>query len=71
LPVQSNPNKCISCGGCVSVCPANALELRGSDIVVDTERCIDCETCMKFCPVNALRKKQQEKGLIYPMENEE
>lgn len=71
MPVQSKPSRCISCGGCASVCPVNAIELRGNEIVIDAEKCIDCGICMKFCPVKALKEKDQEKGLIYPEEEKE
>ena len=47
--------KCCYCGGCVGVCPKDALELRETVIVVDNNRCVGCGTCVKFCPVDALR----------------
>lgn len=47
--------KCCYCGGCVGVCPVNALELRDTILFVDDEKCVKCGTCVKFCPVDALR----------------
>lgn len=71
MPVQANLNKCISCGGCVSVCPVNAIELKEKEITIDAEKCIDCKTCTELCPVSALKDKEQEKGTIYPIDEEE
>jgi len=54
MTVVADKDKCISCGGCVSVCPANALVL---DItpVCDPNKCINCSICVKFCPAGALK----------------
>lgn len=47
--------KCIACGGCVAVCPFNALELEaGREIKIDHEKCTRCGICTRFCPVGAL-----------------
>lgn len=56
MTVIVDKKKCLSCGGCVSVCPALALEMkRGIDVVCDPEKCINCALCVKFCPVGALK----------------
>lgn len=54
--ITVNQNKCCYCGGCVGVCPRDALELREITIVVDKNRCNNCGICVKFCPVGALSK---------------
>jgi digeranylgeranylglycerophospholipid reductase len=46
--------RCAYCGGCVSVCPVEALALAETRLVVD-ERCVDCGDCVSACPVGALR----------------
>jgi len=46
--------KCCYCGGCVGVCPKDALELQEVAIYVDSGRCVKCGACVKFCPVDAL-----------------
>lgn len=43
------------CGGCVSVCPVQALELRENVLYVDTKKCIDCGNCEKVCPAGAIK----------------
>lgn len=57
LVVNVDKTKCIYCGGCVSVCPVNALTLREVAIYCD-EKCTNCEICVKFCPVGALSIKK-------------
>jgi pyruvate formate lyase activating enzyme len=46
-------SKCIGCGTCVSVCPADALTLTASGIVTDTGRCTLCGKCAEICPTKA------------------
>jgi digeranylgeranylglycerophospholipid reductase len=45
---------CVYCGGCVSVCPVQALSLAETCLIVD-ERCMDCGDCVLACPTGALR----------------
>ena len=59
MSVKADRNKCIYCGGCVSVCPVNALTLKETRIEVDANKCIDCGACIKFCPVGALEKVEK------------
>lgn len=51
--------KCLYCGGCVGICPANALELKEIVLVVDESKCTKCGICVKFCPVAAIRRDDQ------------
>ncbi|MFH1788098.1 MAG: 4Fe-4S binding protein [Candidatus Altiarchaeota archaeon] len=46
--------KCLYCGGCVGICPVDAMELREVVIVVDEKACTRCGTCVKYCPVGAI-----------------
>jgi digeranylgeranylglycerophospholipid reductase len=47
-------DRCAYCGGCVSVCPVEALTLTETRLTVDAS-CIDCGDCVAACPVGALR----------------
>ena len=49
-----NNKKCMKCGGCVSVCPVAALDLKEC-IVHDEELCTLCGICEKACPVEAIK----------------
>ena len=46
--------KCIRCGGCVSVCPFGALELK-EQILHDGSLCTNCGICQNVCPVKAIK----------------
>ena len=45
---------CLACGGCISVCPQDAIAMIASKALVDKTRCISCEICIKTCPVGAI-----------------
>lgn len=45
--------KCIGCGTCVSVCPADALTLSANRISTDFNRCTLCGKCADACPTKA------------------
>ena len=45
--------RCCYCGGCVSVCPTDALTLAETRLTVNENR-TDCENCVFACPVGAL-----------------
>ncbi len=47
-------NRCLHCGGCVSVCPVAALELK-DNVVFDGKLCTLCGVCEKACPVEAIK----------------
>ncbi|ODS43089.1 MAG: ferredoxin [Candidatus Altiarchaeales archaeon IMC4] len=50
-----NKDRCCYCGGCVGVCPQNAMDLRETEIRI-SENCTRCGVCVKFCPAGALEK---------------
>jgi digeranylgeranylglycerophospholipid reductase len=52
-------SKCCFCGGCVSVCPVQALDLAENYLVVDAA-CSECGLCLASCPVGALRLESQD-----------
>jgi len=47
-------SKCLACGGCISVCPQDALSWFGNKALVDEEKCISCAICIRICPVGAI-----------------
>jgi len=49
-----NNKKCMNCGGCVSVCPLGALELK-EHIIIDENLCNLCSICEIVCPVSAIK----------------
>ena len=53
MPWSIDNKKCVRCGGCVSVCPFAALELK-EHIIHDDKTCTLCGICEKVCPVKAI-----------------
>jgi len=53
MSIRCNGSRCLYCGGCVPVCPKDAITLRESRIEVD-DRCNRCMICLRVCPVGAL-----------------
>lgn len=52
----------MDCGGCVGICPFDALELRHGVITVRPS-CTECDLCVRLCPVEALTSvKESVKG---------
>jgi ferredoxin len=45
---------CLACGGCISVCPQDALLMCGGRAFVNEEDCISCAICIRMCPVGAI-----------------
>ncbi len=46
--------KCLACGGCISVCLQDAISMIASKASVNKEKCVSCEICIKTCPVGAI-----------------
>jgi len=47
-------NKCLACGGCISVCPQDAMLMLGGRALVEKEKCISCAICIRICPIGAI-----------------
>lgn len=46
--------RCIACGRCVAVCPAEALRLENETLFFDYAACIRCYCCHEMCPRDAV-----------------
>lgn len=69
--IVRDPNKCVLCGRCVTVCHTeqgvgaidysgrgfNTLVKPGSDAGLDVSDCVFCGQCVRVCPTGALREK--------------
>jgi len=60
MTLEIDREKCMGCGGCVSLCPVDALELKNKKLTIDHEKCVECGNCVKFCPVKALEITENE-----------
>ena len=45
---------CLSCGGCVSVCPQDAVHLNNLIAFVISSKCNSCKICINTCSVAAI-----------------
>ena len=47
-------DRCIGCGECKIICPAEAIMLKNKKSVVDSSKCIGCASCLAVCPTMAM-----------------
>lgn len=52
--------KCIGCGACMRICPANAIGIKKKKAVLVKERCIGCGECTVACRTGAIDIKYDE-----------
>jgi len=57
--VTVNPARCAYCGGCVNICPVDAIHLAETRLLIG-EACIECGLCIPACPMGALSEPQTE-----------
>lgn len=55
--VQKDEVRCTHCGMCVSICPAEAFEVRKDtwEVAFLTDKCIACGLCIPACPPGAMK----------------
>ena len=51
---EVDERKCLACGGCISICPQNAVSKFSCSAFIIKEKCISCAICIKTCPVGAI-----------------
>jgi hypothetical protein len=66
-PALLDNSKCDGCEGCLEVCPAGALSMRGGRPQRDSEKCIYCSSCLFACGCKALswERKNKERFQVY------
>lgn len=57
-------DRCVGCGNCVDVCPAEAITLEGGKAVTDRKKCTACGECVDYCNLNLREIAGQE----YPVD---
>jgi len=61
-----NPDKCSSCGICLTRCQVRALRQKDGIVVVEKEHCIGCGLCVSSCPDEAIELKRKPDNEIIP-----
>lgn len=55
--IMIDDEKCTHCGGCVSLCPTEALNLdKEAKLEYLEDKCIGCLLCLDSCPRNAIEE---------------
>jgi len=54
MPLIVNSSECLECGGCIPLCPEEALFLSFDILEIDLDLCTLCRICLNFCPIGAL-----------------
>ncbi len=54
--IHIDPERCVDCGICSSVCPSGALSCKAPkwQLQFDLRRCVVCEQCIAVCPLDAI-----------------
>lgn len=66
-----NRDKCIGCGICSKVCPAETIRIEAKRAVVNEEFCRGCGACEQRCPVYAITMTRLEKPYTVAVNVEE
>lgn len=54
--LQYDPNLCVGCGMCESVCPHGVFAIDGGKARMEfRERCMECGACQENCPTGAIQ----------------
>ena len=51
--LKIDPNKCVQCGRCISICPMKNISIKEGQMIA-TGKCTMCYRCISFCPKQAI-----------------
>ena len=54
MAYRINPEECIGCGSCETLCPQKCIfKKEDQKFAINEEKCIECGSCRNICPVDA------------------
>jgi iron only hydrogenase large subunit-like protein len=56
---------CTGCTHCMTICPTQAIRVRGGKAKIIANKCVDCGECYKACPVSAIGVEQDDLEMIF------
>ena len=72
--IDVDTEKCFSCGGCIALCPVEAISMdKDSTVQFDKEKCVGstCSICVDACPARAIKSIKQNNNLDNLMNQKE
>lgn len=73
MEINIDKTKCIRCGHCAMVCPADVLQQanKDEDIVIEhTGSCIECGHCVDVCPKEAIEHESFPEGTVHEIKRD-
>lgn len=64
LTARVNLDRCVMCGKCQRVCPAEAIVVTGETVSIDADRCIGCGQCVERCKKGALFLVERKEAMM-------
>lgn len=59
--VSHNPDECVDCGLCISICQKEVFSFdKDWKLSIEEDRCVLCGRCAAFCPQRALTVEKDE-----------
>lgn len=56
-------DECVGCALCVTLCPVQAIEMKGDKAVIDQAGCTKCGRCIPACPRQIIRPNSENPEL--------
>jgi Pyruvate/2-oxoacid:ferredoxin oxidoreductase delta subunit len=47
--------ECLACGGCIAVCPKDAISMYANSASISYDKCNSCTICISICPIGAIK----------------